>query len=73
LKIPVGDGQKLFFISKGKIILKKYYPILAQTKIDTFLAEGRKLRSGIVPDWDEKANVDFQNILFSEIESLSDE
>lgn len=65
LKIPFRDGEKLFFISKGKIILKKYYPVLAQTEIDAFLDEGRKTRSGIVPEWDEKADVDFKNILFS--------
>ena len=73
LKIPVRDGEKLFFISKGKIILKKYYPVLAQTEIDVFLDEGRKMRSGIVPEWDEKAEIDFQDILFSKIQSLPDE
>jgi len=73
LKIPVRDGEKLFFISKGKIILKKYYPVLSQPEIDAFLDEGLRMRSAIVPDWDEKAEVDFQNILFSEIQSLPDE
>jgi len=73
LKIPVRDGEKLFFISKSKIILKKYYTVLSQQEIDAFLDEGRRMTSGIVPGWDEKAEVDFQNILFSEIQSLPDE
>lgn len=73
LKIPIQDGTKLFYISKSKIILKKYFSTLTQTKIDTFLAEGFKTKSEIVSKWDEKAEVDFQNILFSEIQSLPEE
>ncbi|WP_296557098.1 GIY-YIG nuclease family protein [uncultured Acetobacterium sp.] len=73
LKIPVGDGDKLFYISKSKIILKKYFPTLSQTEIDAFLNAGLKLKSGFVFDCDEKAEVDFQNILFSEIQALPDD
>lgn len=73
LKIPVRDGEKLFFISKGTIILKKYYHSLSQTETDAFLDEGRNIKSEIIPARDEKAEVDFQNILFSEIQSLPDE
>ncbi|MGV8905111.1 MAG: GIY-YIG nuclease family protein [Acetobacterium sp.] len=73
LKIPVGDEEKLFFISKGKIILKRRFTVLSQLEIAAFLATGSQMGSGLVPDWDEKATVDFQNILFSEIQSLPDE
>lgn len=73
LKIPVQDGEKLFYISKSKIILKKYFSTLSQTKIEAFLDEGLKRKSEFVSEWDEKAEVDFQNILFSEIQSLPDE
>ena len=73
LKIPVEDGEKLFFISKGRIVLKKYFPLLTQAAIDTFLAEGCRSKAAIVPFPDEKAAVDFQNILFSEIQALPDE
>ena len=73
LKIPVQDGAKLFYISKSKIVLKKYFSTLTQTKIEAFLDESCKLKSAIVSDWDEKAEVDFQNILFSEIQTLPDE
>jgi len=73
LKIPVQDGEKLFYISKGKIILKKQYTTLSQTEIDGFLDEGRNIKPGTAPDRDEKAEVDFINILFSEIQSLPNE
>jgi len=73
LKIPVGDGEKLFFISKGRIVLKKYFPVLTPAVIDAFLDEGGQIKATIVPIQDEKAAVDFQNILFSEIQTLPDE
>lgn len=73
LKIPVGDGVKLFFIAKGEIILKKYFPLLTQPRIDAFFDEGCRLKSSFVPIRDEKTAVDFQNILFSEIQALPEE
>ncbi|MDD3307926.1 MAG: GIY-YIG nuclease family protein [Acetobacterium sp.] len=73
LKIPVGDGEKLFFISKGRIVLKKYFPVLTPAAIDAFLAEGCRKKAAVGPVPDEKAAVDFQNILFSEIQALPDE
>ncbi len=73
LKIPVGDGEKLFFISKGKIVLKKYFSSLSQTEIRDFIKEGSMLKLTIISDWNEKAESDFQNILFSEIQSLPEE
>lgn len=73
LKIPVQDGAKLFYISKSKIVLKEYFSTLTETEIDTFWNEGLKKKSTVVSEWDEKAAVDFQNILFSEIQSLPDE
>jgi len=73
LKIPVRDGEKLFFISSDRIVLKKYFPVLTQSAIDTFFNEGSRMKSALVPIPDEKAGVDFQNILFSEIQALPDE
>jgi excinuclease ABC subunit C len=73
LKIPVRDGEKLFFISNGRIVLKKYFSVLTPAAIDTFFAEGCQMKSDIVPIPDEKVAVDFQNILFSEIQTLPDE
>lgn len=73
LKIPVRDGEKLFYISKSKIILKKYFSTLSQIEIEMFLAEVNKMKTAIVSDKDEKTEVDFQNILFSEIQSLPDD
>ena len=70
LKIPVGEGVKLFFISKGDIIFKKHFATLSQLKIDRFLKEGRQLKSTIKPLRDEKATIDFLNILFSEIQTM---
>jgi excinuclease ABC subunit C len=73
LKIPVRDGEKLFFISKGRIVLKKYFPALTQPAIAAFLDEGSRVTASVATDWDEKTAIDFQNILFSEIQSLPDE
>lgn len=73
LKIPVGNGEKLFFIANGRIVLKKYFPLLTPAAIDTFFAEGYQMKSEIVPIPDEKVAADFQNILFSEIQALPDE
>ncbi|MDO9493364.1 GIY-YIG nuclease family protein [Acetobacterium sp.] len=73
LKIPVRDGEKLFYISKSKIIQKKYFPTLSQTEIEMFLAEVSKTKAAVGADWDEKTEVDFQNILFSEIQALPDD
>lgn len=73
LTIPVPDGDKLFFISKGTVTLKKTYPVLSPAAIAAFSAEGLNMKSAIVSDWDEKTAVDYQNILFSEIQSLPDE
>lgn len=73
LKIPVRDGQKLFFVSKSNIILKKYFSTLTPAEIDTFFDEGLKTKTKFACKWDEKANTDFQNILFSELQSLPEE
>ncbi|MBC3887396.1 hypothetical protein GH810_03615 [Acetobacterium paludosum] len=73
LKIPVGDGEKLFFISKGKIVLKKHFPILTQPELAAFLDAGSRLTASRTTAWDEKTAMDFQTILFSEIQSLPDE
>ena len=70
LKIPVREGEKLFFISNGQIVLKKYFPTLTPAQIDTFIAEASGLTAAAPPGWDEKTAVDFLNILFSEIQSL---
>jgi excinuclease ABC subunit C len=73
LKIPVRDGEKLFFISNGRIVLKKYFPVLTSAVIDNFKNEGYRMKAALVPIQDEKTAVDFQNILFSEIQTLPDE
>lgn len=73
IRLPVRDGEKLFFVSKSNIILKTYFSTLTPAKIDAFLDEGLKTKSKFACKWDEKANTDFQNILFSEIQSLPEE
>ncbi len=73
IRIPVQDGEKLFFVSKSNIILRTHFSTLTPAKIDAFLDEGLKTKSKFACKWDEKANIDFQNILFSEIQSLPEE
>ncbi|WP_052307100.1 GIY-YIG nuclease family protein [Acetobacterium woodii] len=73
LKIPVRDGEKLFYISKGQIILKKYFRALSPIEIDKFLAEANNIKAALIINRNEKAEIDFQNILFSELQALPDD
>lgn len=73
LKIPLSKGYKLFFISEGQILLKSTYTNLMQADIENFLSIGRSLKSSSTGEFNEKTNLDFRDILYSEIKALPKE
>lgn len=73
LKIPTPNGHKLFFISNGNILSKKNYPHLRSKDIELFITDSCFLKSSISSDKTEKADIDFRDILYSEIISLPKE
>ncbi|MDF2944087.1 MAG: Excinuclease subunit domain protein [Herbinix sp.] len=80
LKIPIQEGFKLFYVSKGNILLKQTYASLTKKEIKLFVNKGNKLSDKenklidkVTNNKDEKAGIDFRDILYSEIMSLSDD
>jgi excinuclease ABC subunit C len=73
LKIPLLEGFKLFYVVKGNIIIKKTYATLSQKEMKLFIKEGHKLKNKVTINADEKAGIDFRDILYSEIMSLPDD
>ncbi len=70
LKLPVRDGYKLFFISKGKILIIKKYKNPSNKYIDSFIKNGLELSKKTDTFTDEKRNLDYMDIIYSEISSL---
>jgi excinuclease ABC subunit C len=70
LKIPIKHGYKLFFISKGNILLKKCYETISDQDTVLFLHSAYSIKPSTFVDIDEKAGIDFRDILYSEILSL---
>ncbi|WP_353096180.1 UvrB/UvrC motif-containing protein [Tissierella praeacuta] len=73
LKIPITNGYKLFFVSKGKILLKSVFSTLTKDDIQGFINIGKDLKSSISSNLNEKSSMDYRDILYSEIKSLPDE
>lgn len=73
LKIPIPNGYKLFFVSKGQVLLKESYLFLTEIAIKNFISNGNNLISSHPTIKDEKVSMDFRDILYSEIKSLSNE
>lgn len=73
LKLPISQGYKLFFISKGKILLKSTFNNLLHDDIEGFIKMGKNLKSQAIDLMDEKSNLDFRDIIYSEIKTLPEE
>lgn len=73
LKIPIPNGYKLFFVSKGQVLIKESYLFLTEIDIKNFISSGNNLISSYPTIKDEKVSMDFRDILYSEIKSLSGE
>lgn len=79
LKLPIPGGVKLFYVSKGDILHKERCYALAESDIYAFLdkarAKGKALAdlNSLNSRMDEKAGIDFKDIIFSEISSLPED
>jgi excinuclease ABC subunit C len=89
LKIPSEKGVKLFLVSEGNIIHKKLYKTMCRKNLDAFIRKGNETlikdnlplfptKGLIVNTYDkefmtEKMSIDFRDILYSEITSLSED
>lgn len=73
LKIPISEGYKLFFISKGEILLKSTFSNLTDEDMKNFINTGSNLKSSISKNSNEKSSMDYRDILYSEIKSLPKE
>lgn len=89
LKIPAKSGMKLFYVSEGNIIHRKLYKNMCQRYLDAFIKKGEEnllasnsakpLQKGLLINsyhkdfMTEKMRIDFRDILYSEISSLSED
>ncbi len=79
LKLPIPGGVKLFYVSKGDILHKERCYALAESDINAFLdkarAKGKAFAdlNSLNSRMDEKAGIDFKDIIFSEISSLPED
>lgn len=73
LKLPTADGIKLFYVSKGNILLSKKYKRLSMLNkyLDDFIRKGNAISQERSFMSDDKALIDYRDILYSEINSLS--
>lgn len=67
LKIQTQNGYKLFFVSKGKILLKKSYKNYSKNYINSFINKGMELSKTYSITSNEKISIDYRDILYSEI------
>jgi excinuclease ABC subunit C len=74
LKVPFPNGYKLFFVSNSHIINSEKYPMLSDKIIKEFLQQSKSVLSSFQPeDISEKANIDYRDILYSEINSMHED
>jgi excinuclease ABC subunit C len=74
LKLPIPDGYKLFFVSSGNIINSRITTFPTEELVQEFILESRSRLTAVNPiENNEKSGIDFRDILYSEISSLSEE
>ncbi len=74
LKLPYPEGYKLFFILKGRIVNEKAVPFLEGKLIREFLQDSALMSNDFLPmAGNEKSELDFRDILYSEILDLEEE
>jgi excinuclease ABC subunit C len=73
LRIPTSNGTKLFFVSYGHIVLAETHCKVTKTVINRFVKKGSTLLTTIPEPLDEKSQIDYRDILYSEINSLSED
>ncbi|MDF2539544.1 MAG: Excinuclease subunit domain protein [Herbinix sp.] len=70
LQIPIQSGYKLFYISQGNIRHSEKYSSISEICINHFINCTSMLPPFLAPPMEEKAAIDFRDILYSEIMSL---
>lgn len=70
LKIPSSTGYKLFFVSNGHILYKESFSDLSKRVVNTFIKKSRNQTIDFSRHINDKASIDFRDIIFSEILSL---
>lgn len=73
LKLETEYGYKLFLVYKGQIINIKSLNKLDNEPLEEFIEKSRRKSPLNMVDKDEKKNLDFINIIYSEIKSLPEE
>ncbi len=62
-------GYKIFYISKGRIILKRKYKEISKCELEEFLANAKDLEGRVADIENEKRDLDFKSIVYSEIKN----
>lgn len=75
LKIPTQEGVKLFYVNEGNILLTKKYKRLSSLDkyLKNFIEKGNKIEDINGREFDDKAAIDYRDILYSEISSLPED
>jgi excinuclease ABC subunit C len=74
LKLPIQNGFKLFFISNGTVIHSQITTDLSDKKIRDFIAESKiMLSSAEITLENEKSQIDYRDIMYSEISDIPEE
>lgn len=74
LKLPTNDGYKMFYVDKGRGIIMNSLklPAISEEAIREFIQVSRGISVEGAPDHaTEKAYIDYRDVLYSEISSLS--
>ena len=61
--------SKIFYISKGRIILKRKYKEISKCELEEFLANAKDLEGRVADIENEKRDLDFKSIVYSEIKN----
>ena len=73
LTIPTKNSYKLFFVSKGEIVLKENCSILTDSYIKEFINRSLSLSTYTKIHPSERMSIDYRDILYSEVKSLPHE
>ncbi|KNF07637.1 exinuclease ABC system, subunit C [Gottschalkia purinilytica] len=63
----IDDGYKVFYISNNRIVLKKKYKGLTKDIVEDFLKQADKLDKQVSYIMNEKRDLDFKKIIYTEI------
>ena len=72
VNIPIESGNKFFFISRGKILIKKSFKTYNTEDMNSFIKNARELKVYKENPF-EKSSLDFRDIIYSEIRNLPKE